>query len=548
MTQNTRKDARAKVVSLNVRYKSATVDEFIENHSHDVSRGGVFVKTQTPFPPGTLLKFEIRIAEDQAVIQGVGRVVWKREPEQAGADKPAGMGVKFIKIDDSSTSVIERLVNKDGAGAAYTSEPHVPAASIPPPRKIGSSTQIAFEGVRPPSEMPKPMRPSAPPVSASGEHNRPSSPPNKPQLQRKATMLGIGVSQPPPAMKAPSQPPPAFPSAPPRPASQPPPAIRPIAKSLSEHPRPSASPAPSSVKPSPFSVPSKTPMFGDEQQEPTVMRQTAELLEAALKEAGGSLAEVGSVDQISQKPPAKRDRTDSDMPTRIQDVDQILAAGVPSLAPPKVPSELMGEEPKPPQRISLSQQLAKEPRKSGAGIVWGGLALLLLGGGLVGYKIGFVGAPPPEPTPQPSGTAAAPVVTHTPPAPVTPTPSASSAPVTPSAAVSAVPVPSVSAAPKPAAPSPVSNVQAVEPAKIRPAVPEKPAESAWKPPPVKPVEAESGSGSTESSGSAAPSAPSTATAAPAPVEAPAPAPSAPSPAATPKAADPTAPPSPSELK
>ena len=56
MTQDTRKDRRVKIVSLNVRYKSATVDEFIENHSHDVSKGGLFVKTPTPFPPGTLLK------------------------------------------------------------------------------------------------------------------------------------------------------------------------------------------------------------------------------------------------------------------------------------------------------------------------------------------------------------------------------------------------------------------------------------------------------------------------------------------------------------
>src|SRR3982074_3719182 len=100
MSQDTRKDKRAKIVSLNVRYKSATVDEFIENHSHDVSKGGIFIKTPTPFPPGTLLKFEIRTAGDKAVIAGVGRVVWKRESLQApSSEQPAGMGVKFIKLD-----------------------------------------------------------------------------------------------------------------------------------------------------------------------------------------------------------------------------------------------------------------------------------------------------------------------------------------------------------------------------------------------------------------------------------------------------------------
>ncbi len=253
MTQNTRKDTRAKVVSLNVRYKSATVDEFIENHSHDVSRGGVFVKTQTPFPPGTLLKFEIRLAEDQPVIQGVGRVVWKREPTQAAGDKPAGMGVKFIKIDDASTQVIERLVSKDGAGSAYASEPHVPAASMPPPRKVGSSTQIAFEGVKAPSEMPRALAgsgasPSRPPTSASGEvpGASPSGSVGKPQLLRKATMLGIGGSGFPPPMKSGSSPPgPA--SSPPAAPTTPPPAPVVVTRSVrpSEPPRPS----PKSVPP-----------------------------------------------------------------------------------------------------------------------------------------------------------------------------------------------------------------------------------------------------------------------------------------------------------
>src|SRR5688500_10474755 len=123
MSQDTRKDKRAKVVSLNVRYKSATVDEFIENHSHDVSKGGIFVKTPTPFPPGTLLKFEIRLAGDTSVIAGVGRVVWKREPTSAGPEKPAGMGVKFIKIDDASRLIIDRLTKQEGAGSAYTADP-----------------------------------------------------------------------------------------------------------------------------------------------------------------------------------------------------------------------------------------------------------------------------------------------------------------------------------------------------------------------------------------------------------------------------------------
>lgn len=129
MAQDTRKDPRAKVLSMTVRYKSATVDEFIEHHSHDVSRGGIFIKTPSPFPPGTLLKFEIRISEEQTVLAGVGRVVWKRESAQAAPDTPAGMGVKFIKIDEKSKDIISRLVDaQDGAGSTYEQgKPEEPA-------------------------------------------------------------------------------------------------------------------------------------------------------------------------------------------------------------------------------------------------------------------------------------------------------------------------------------------------------------------------------------------------------------------------------------
>jgi uncharacterized protein (TIGR02266 family) len=105
---------------MTVRYKSATVEEFIEHHSHDVSSGGIFIKTSSPYPPGTLLKFEIRIQDEQTVLSGVGRVVWKREPDAAASDSPAGMGVKFIKIDDKSKSLITRLVAAHGGGpSAY---------------------------------------------------------------------------------------------------------------------------------------------------------------------------------------------------------------------------------------------------------------------------------------------------------------------------------------------------------------------------------------------------------------------------------------------
>jgi uncharacterized protein (TIGR02266 family) len=136
MAEGNRKDPRARVLNMTVRYKSATVDEFIENHSHDISRGGIFIKTRSPFPAGTLLKFEVRIAEDQKLMQGVGRVVWRREPERAEENYPAGMGIKFIKTGEGAAELISQIVAaRQGAESSFDAgvrESGVPVSGPPP--------------------------------------------------------------------------------------------------------------------------------------------------------------------------------------------------------------------------------------------------------------------------------------------------------------------------------------------------------------------------------------------------------------------------------
>jgi uncharacterized protein (TIGR02266 family) len=307
MTQDTRKDPRAKIVSLNVRYKSATVDEFIDNHSHDVSKGGIFIKTANPFPPGTLLKFEIRIAGDKAVIAGVGRVVWKREAAQSNSsEQPAGMGVKFIKIDDPSRAIIDRLVDtKGGARSAYEEGggdgPPVPAKATVVATKDARkspSKPASVAATRPPAALPKPQ-----PAPARSTSIGPKA--------GKSTVMGLGnvaggtitgkatLSVPTPAAGRPADDdarrPAAYGVGVPRPASSP-------APPLGGRARGSSSPAASEGG----GMFPKTDSKGDMPPtgEQTVMKQAAELLEEALRGAGGSMEEIGQnplFDQISTK-------------------------------------------------------------------------------------------------------------------------------------------------------------------------------------------------------------------------------------------------------
>ena len=105
-----RKDRRT-LLSLKIRYKSATLEDFIERYSTDISRGGVFIKAKKPLAVGTLLKFEFMLQDESMLIHGVGRVVWRRDEAESDSSNPPGMGIKFIKMDAGSRSVVQRIAD-----------------------------------------------------------------------------------------------------------------------------------------------------------------------------------------------------------------------------------------------------------------------------------------------------------------------------------------------------------------------------------------------------------------------------------------------------
>ena len=108
-----RKDKRT-LLSLKIRYKSATLEDFIERYSSDISRGGVFIKAKKPLAVGTLLKFEFILQDQSTLIHGVGRVVWRRDEPSADPANPTGMGIKFIKMDPESRSVVQQIAEDRG--------------------------------------------------------------------------------------------------------------------------------------------------------------------------------------------------------------------------------------------------------------------------------------------------------------------------------------------------------------------------------------------------------------------------------------------------
>ena len=75
--------------------------EFVDEVASNVSTGGMFVRSARPHPVGSVFEFELRLADDLPPIAGKAQVAWVRRRSQQ-ADRPAGMGVRFVELADDS--------------------------------------------------------------------------------------------------------------------------------------------------------------------------------------------------------------------------------------------------------------------------------------------------------------------------------------------------------------------------------------------------------------------------------------------------------------
>lgn len=91
---------------------------FISEYASNISEGGMFIKTNSPQPVGSVFSFEFRLRDAVKLIQGWGEVAWIREAKDAVAGKDAGMGVKFMDLDQESRNLIRRIVNTEKGSMA----------------------------------------------------------------------------------------------------------------------------------------------------------------------------------------------------------------------------------------------------------------------------------------------------------------------------------------------------------------------------------------------------------------------------------------------
>lgn len=106
-SDNRRKHQRVPL-SLLVQYRLNSFEDFLAEYSHDISLGGMFIRTEEPREEGSMIYLQFWLNDGSKLIEGLGKVVRVNPP--GDPKKPAGMGVEFLNFDEDSMSLISEIV------------------------------------------------------------------------------------------------------------------------------------------------------------------------------------------------------------------------------------------------------------------------------------------------------------------------------------------------------------------------------------------------------------------------------------------------------
>jgi uncharacterized protein (TIGR02266 family) len=95
-------------IPYSVQVEFRTASSFLVAYSVNLSRGGMFIETDSDVPSGVLIALDLQIP-GAALLHLLGIVAWRRGPESS--DGPPGLGIEFQDVAPQLGSMIDRLVS-----------------------------------------------------------------------------------------------------------------------------------------------------------------------------------------------------------------------------------------------------------------------------------------------------------------------------------------------------------------------------------------------------------------------------------------------------
>jgi uncharacterized protein (TIGR02266 family) len=100
-------------VPLVIRVSHRLADAYMYYYSLDLSRGGMFLKTRSPFPAGTRLSLDFHLPDRERRVSVEGEVVRRVVPDLNDPALEPGMGIVFTAIDPESLAELTEFLDRN---------------------------------------------------------------------------------------------------------------------------------------------------------------------------------------------------------------------------------------------------------------------------------------------------------------------------------------------------------------------------------------------------------------------------------------------------
>jgi uncharacterized protein (TIGR02266 family) len=133
------------IVRIQLRYPDEGI--FIQRFAPNVTRGGIFLASRSPYPVGAVVGFEVALMQGPPLLRGTGKVTWVREYDPQEPQRAHGMGVQFLQVDPDCRPLLGRLLDHKAIPARFTPASGVPASTPrPAPERDISKVDGQLEG------------------------------------------------------------------------------------------------------------------------------------------------------------------------------------------------------------------------------------------------------------------------------------------------------------------------------------------------------------------------------------------------------------------
>lgn len=122
------------LVRLQLRYPDENT--FIQRFATNVTRGGIFLASRSPFAVGTVIGFEVTLLQGPPLLAGTGKVAWVRDFNPQEPQRAHGMGVQFLNVAPATRPMLDRLLTHKAASPLRTPSGGVPITVARPPTEL----------------------------------------------------------------------------------------------------------------------------------------------------------------------------------------------------------------------------------------------------------------------------------------------------------------------------------------------------------------------------------------------------------------------------